>query len=160
MQPSPPPLQLSAQPYAALPTSSQPDPPTKPNQRILVVDDSITVRQMLALTLQKAGYSVSQAVDGQDAIEKLQAQPNVQLVICDLDMPRVNGFEFLRHCQSVPALMDIPVLILTSRSDEKHRLLAAQLGARAYMTKPYLEYKLLDMVAEMLEINQLNSMSE
>lgn len=121
------------------------------NPRILTVEDSITVRQGLLLTLQRAGYQVFQAKDGQEAIESLHDQLNVHLIICDLDMPRVNGFEFLRHCQRIPELAEIPVIILTSRSDEKHRLLAAQLGAIAYMTKPYLEYKLLQLVEEVLE---------
>ncbi|HEY9630775.1 MAG TPA: hybrid sensor histidine kinase/response regulator [Coleofasciculaceae cyanobacterium] len=148
------PLQLSspAQPQlaASLPSANV-DFEANSNPRILTVEDSITVRQGLLLTLQKAGYQVFQAKDGQEAIESLHNQLNVHLIICDLDMPRVNGFEFLRHCQRIPELAEIPVIILTSRSDEKHRLLASQLGAIAYMTKPYLEYKLLQLVEEVLE---------
>ncbi|HEY9643045.1 MAG TPA: hybrid sensor histidine kinase/response regulator, partial [Coleofasciculaceae cyanobacterium] len=116
---------------------------------ILIVEDSITTRQTLALSLQKAGYQVLQAKDGQEALDQLQQSP-VRLVICDLEMPRMNGFEFLSHCQRDPALASLPVIILTSRSSEKHRLLASQLGATAYITKPYIEHKLLNMVYELL----------
>ncbi|MBI4782375.1 MAG: hybrid sensor histidine kinase/response regulator [Oscillatoriophycideae cyanobacterium NC_groundwater_1537_Pr4_S-0.65um_50_18] len=148
------PLQLSspAQPQlaASLPPANV-DFDANSSPRILTVEDSITVRQGLLLTLQRAGYQVFQAKDGQEAIESLHNQLNVHLIICDLDMPRINGFEFLRYCQRIPELAEIPVIILTSRSDEKHRLLASQLGAIAYMTKPYLEYKLLQLVEEVLE---------
>ncbi|MBD3884489.1 hybrid sensor histidine kinase/response regulator [Phormidium tenue FACHB-886] len=149
------PSSLAALP--ALPASAEPD--LKTNIKILIIEDSITVRQSLILTLQRAGYQVSQAKDGQEAIDRLQHSIDVQAIICDLDMPRVSGFEFLRHCQRIPGLANIPVIILTSRSDEKHRSLAAQLGAAAYMTKPYLEYKLLELVAEILKLHSLAPVS-
>ncbi|NEO07720.1 MAG: hybrid sensor histidine kinase/response regulator [Moorea sp. SIO3I6] len=119
--------------------------------KVLLVDDSITLRQTLAMTLQKNGYQVFQAQDGYEGIEQLQHQTDIQLVICDIEMPRMNGFEFLKHCQQDPALVDIPVVILTSRSNDKHRLIAAQLGAKAYITKPYLEHKLLTTVTDVVE---------
>ena len=119
--------------------------------KVLVVDDSITLRQTLAMTLEKNGYQVFQAQDGYEGIEQLQHQTDIQLVICDIEMPRMNGFEFLKHCQLDPALVDIPVVILTSRSNDKHRLIATQLGAKAYITKPYLEHKLLTTVTDVVE---------
>ncbi|NJO52244.1 MAG: response regulator, partial [Leptolyngbyaceae cyanobacterium RM2_2_4] len=122
------------------------------DKKILIVEDSITVRQTLTLTLQKAGYRVLQAKDGQEALEQLQQHNDVQLVFCDLEMPRMNGFEFLKQRQQFPALANIPVIVLTSRSGEKHRLLALELGATDYITKPYLEHKLLAMVADLFEI--------
>jgi CheY-like chemotaxis protein len=121
------------------------------------VDDSITVRQTLALTLQKAGYRVLQAKDGREAIEQLRQQTDIQLVICDIEMPRMNGFEFLKQRQQDPALAEIPTVILTSRSAPKHRLIAAELGATDYITKPFLEHKLLATVTDLLENNILNS---
>jgi two-component system, chemotaxis family, sensor histidine kinase and response regulator PixL len=126
-------------------------------QFILLVDDSITLRQTLALTLQKAGYQVLQAKDGYEAIEQLQRHNGIQLIICDIEMPRMNGFEFLKYHQQDPALASIPVVILTSRSGEKHRLIASELGATDYITKPFLERKLIEKVADVLEKNVLNS---
>ncbi|MEO1428081.1 MAG: hybrid sensor histidine kinase/response regulator [Cyanobacteria bacterium J06633_8] len=110
---------------------------------ILIVDDSINVRRFLALTLEKGGYLVEQAKDGQDALEKLQSGLSVQAVICDIEMPRVDGYGFLGRVKSNNELKNIPVAMLTSRSSDKHRQLAMQLGARAYFSKPYNEQELL-----------------
>ncbi len=118
---------------------------------LLVVDDSITLRQSLALTLQKAGYRVLQARDGREALEQLLQQGEViQLVVCDLEMPNMNGFEFLNQRRQQPQLAQIPVVILTSRSNEKHRRLALHLGANHYFTKPYLEAEFLAAIAHLL----------
>lgn len=119
---------------------------TQQNNMVLLVDDSITLRQTLTLTLQKAGYQVLQAKDGYEAIEQLRVHTGVELVICDIEMPRMNGFEFLKHRQQDSALGVIPVVILTSRSGEKHRLIATELGATGYITKPFLEHQLLETV--------------
>jgi two-component system, chemotaxis family, sensor histidine kinase and response regulator PixL len=118
---------------------------------ILLVDDSITVRQTLALTLQKAGYQVVQAKDGYEAIEQIRYHSDIQLVFCDIEMPRMNGFEFLKTRQKDPTVSEIPVVMLTSRSSDKHRMLAFKLGANAYITKPYLEHMLLTTVTDVLE---------
>ncbi|MCP2732252.1 hybrid sensor histidine kinase/response regulator, partial [Limnofasciculus baicalensis] len=117
---------------------------------VLLVDDSITVRQTVSLTLQKAGYQVLQAKDGYEAIEQLQHNANIQLVICDIEMPRMNGFEFLKYRQQDSSLTQIPVVILTSRSGEKHRIIASELGATAYISKPYLEHQLLTTLTDVL----------
>lgn len=138
---------------AALPESPNQDDEERPKITLLLVDDSITVRQTLALTLQKAGYEVLQAKDGYEAIEQLRCHTNIQLIFCDIEMPRMNGFEFLKNRQLDRALADIPVVMVTSRSSEKHRLLASQLGANAYITKPYLEHMLLDTLADILGKN-------
>jgi chemosensory pili system protein ChpA (sensor histidine kinase/response regulator) len=116
---------------------------TKGKGTILIVDDSINVRRFLALTLEKGGYLVEQAKDGQDALEKLQTGLSVQAVICDIEMPRVDGYGFLGRVKSNGDLKNIPVAMLTSRSSDKHRQLAMQLGARAYFSKPYNEQELL-----------------
>lgn len=141
---------LPPQNRAALPA-----PPTeirtRQNRMVLLVDDSITLRQTLTLTLQKAGYQVLQAKDGYEAIEQLRVHTGVELVICDIEMPRMNGFEFLKHRQQDSALGTIPVVILTSRSGEKHRLIATELGATGYITKPFLEHQLLETVSHVME---------
>jgi chemotaxis family two-component system sensor histidine kinase/response regulator PixL len=126
-------------------STGKPQTPINPvkSSLLLVVDDSIALRQTLALTLQKAGYRVLQARDGREAIEQLQQNSSIQLVICDVEMPNMNGFEFLNHRRQEPTLSKIPVVMLTSRSSEKHRQLASHLGASAYFTKPYLEQEFL-----------------
>ncbi len=108
---------------------------------VLVVDDSAAMRRTLALSLEKAGYRVVQAKDGKEALEQLQQLNNISLVICDIEMPNMNGFEFLGQRRRYPEFSKIPVAMLTSRSNDKHRKLATHLGANAYFTKPYIEQK-------------------
>ena len=116
----------------------------KPSQpTVLIVDDSITVRGLLSMTFTKAGYRVEQAKDGQEATEKLKAGLVCDMVFCDVEMPRMDGFEFLSQVQKDSRLNHIPVAMLTSRSADKHRQTAYQLGAKGYFTKPYLEEDLL-----------------
>ncbi len=119
---------------------------------VLVVDDAISLRQTLSLTLQKSGYRVLQAQNGVEALDKLQQHPEVQVVISDLEMPRMNGFEFLSNVRQNPNLANKPVVILTSRSTEKHRQLAQALGATAYLTKPYLEHEFLSTVEGLINL--------
>ncbi len=141
--------------FAQLPDAeldeSVPEQPATPmpaikSRTILAVDDSITLRQTLVLTFQKAGYRVVQAKDGREAIEQLHKNSAIQLVICDVEMPNMNGFEFLSHRRQDPAISKIPVIMLTSRSSEKHRQLATHLGANAYFTKPYIEQEFVAAV--------------
>ncbi|MFQ4141608.1 hybrid sensor histidine kinase/response regulator [Chlorogloeopsis sp. ULAP02] len=126
------------------------EPDYKTAKVILVVDDAISLRQTLSLTLQKFGYQVLQAQNGVDALEKLQRHPEVSLVISDLEMPRMNGFELLNNVRQSQNLANKPVLILTSRSADKHRQLAQALGATAYLTKPYLEHEFLSTVNNLI----------
>ncbi|MGC1394004.1 MAG: response regulator [Coleofasciculaceae cyanobacterium] len=121
---------------------------------ILVVDDAVALRRTLALTLEKAGFRVLQAPDGREAIKQLQ-QSNIELVVCDIEMPNMNGFEFLsarRQDQS-----NIPIIMLTSRSNEKHRRLAMQLGATAYFTKPYIEQDFVKAIQDILKSAKVSS---
>jgi len=117
---------------------------------ILVVDDAISLRQTISLTLQKSGYQVIQAQNGVEALEKLQLHPEIQVVISDLEMPRMNGFEFLSNLRQHSNFAKIPVVILTSRSAEKHRQLAKELGANVYLTKPYLEHEFLSKIKNLI----------
>lgn len=118
---------------------------------VLVVDDSNSVRHIVSLALQKAGYKVLQAQDGQEAIAQLQHNSNVQLVICDVEMPNMNGFEFLSYRLKDPLLAKIPVVMLSSCSTNKHRMLATQLGASNYFTKPYVEQEFLAALKLIIE---------
>lgn len=117
---------------------------------VLIIDDSITVRELLSMTFTRAGYRVEQARDGQDAWEKLRSGLPCDLVFCDIEMPRMDGLELLARIQKDPKLNHLPIAMLTSRGADRHRKMAAQLGARAYFTKPYLEEQLLDAAARLL----------
>ncbi|MGK7932001.1 MAG: response regulator, partial [Microcystaceae cyanobacterium] len=118
---------------------------------MLVVDDSAALRRTLALTLEKAGYRVVQARDGREALEQLHHISGINMVICDVEMPNMNGFEFLGQRRRDPEMMKIPVAMLTSRSNDKHRQLATTLGANAYFTKPYIEQQFLTAIANILK---------
>ncbi|MFB8789473.1 MAG: hybrid sensor histidine kinase/response regulator [Potamolinea sp.] len=117
---------------------------------VLVVDDAVAMRRTLALTLERAGYRILQAPDGREALDVLQKNSTVNLVICDIEMPNMNGFEFLGARRQTPQFEQIPVVMLTSRSNDKHRWLAMQLGATAYFTKPYLEQEFLGAIKQIL----------
>ncbi len=117
---------------------------------VLIVDDSITVRELLSLTFKRAGYRVEQARDGQEAWDKLRAGLPCDIVFCDIEMPRMDGLEFLSRIQKDAALSKVPVAMLTSRGSDRHRQIAAQLGASGYFIKPYLEEALLDAAKRMI----------
>ena len=117
--------------------------------RVLIVDDSITVRELLSMSFKKAGYRVEQARDGQEAWEKLRGGLQTDLIFCDIDMPRMDGLELLSRISQDEELSQIPMSMLTSRGADRHRQMAAKFGAKAYFTKPYLEEVLLDAANRM-----------
>lgn len=125
--------------------------PALARKLILTVDDSITVRNSLADALQKADYQVIQARDGAEALQQIERYPSIQVILCDIEMPGMNGFEFLEARQQKPNIVAIPTIMLTSRAGDKHRLLTKALGANGYLTKPYLTPQLLTTVAEAIE---------
>ncbi|MEH2238147.1 hybrid sensor histidine kinase/response regulator [Nostoc sp.] len=129
--------------------------PAKIDPTVLIVDDSITVRELLSLTFNKAGYRVEQARDGQEAWDKLRSGLPCDIVFCDIEMPRCDGLELLSRIQKDPNLNHLPIAMLTSRGADKHRQIAAQLGASGYFTKPYLEEALLEAAARMLKGEKL-----
>ena len=139
---------------AYLPAHYSTDPALKPPRKptVLLIDDSINVRRLLALTLEKAGYQVAQAKDGQDALDKLVAGLEVEAVICDVEMPRLDGYGFLARLKTESDHKHLPVAMLTSRSSQKHRQLALDLGASAYFTKPYSEQHLLRTLEDMVQL--------
>ncbi|MFY9329193.1 MAG: response regulator, partial [Georgfuchsia sp.] len=116
---------------------------------VMVVDDSLTVRKITDHLLNRAGYRVMTAKDGVDALEQLaEAVPCVMLL--DIEMPRMDGFELLRRLRADARYESLPVIIITSRIADKHRNHALQLGANNYLGKPYDEETLLAMIAEYL----------
>ncbi|MDM0043116.1 Hpt domain-containing protein [Variovorax dokdonensis] len=112
---------------------------------ILVVDDSITVRRVTQRLLQREGYRVALAADGLQALERLQ-QERPSLVLSDIEMPRMDGFDLARNIRADEALGDLPIIMITSRIAEKHRDHATQLGVNHYLGKPYSEEELLRLV--------------
>jgi len=133
--------------------SSHPTQPSFPETHLttlLVVDDSINLRHTLTSTLMKAGYQVVQARDGNEAIEQLQQHPHIALVVCDIEMPRMNGFEFLSYCRQDAAFSEVPIVMLTSHSSQKYRQIASELGATAYLTKPFSETEMLSCLSDIV----------
>ena len=112
---------------------------------VLVVDDSITVRRVTQRLLQREGYRVSLAADGLQALERLQEErPTV--VLSDIEMPRMDGFDLARNIRGDAALHDLPIIMITSRIAEKHREHALELGVNHYLGKPYSDEELLGLV--------------
>ncbi|MCP3670286.1 MAG: response regulator [Gammaproteobacteria bacterium] len=118
--------------------------------RVMVVDDSITVRKVTGRLLERNGMEVETAKDGVDALAMLQDyHPDVMLL--DIEMPRMDGFEVARHMRNSDQMCDIPIIIITSRTGEKHRKLALELGVKRYLGKPYQETDLLETIESVLE---------
>ena len=118
---------------------------------VLVVDDSITVRRVTQRLLQREGYRVTLAADGLQALEKLQMErPTV--VLSDIEMPRMDGFDLVRNIRSDVRLSDLPVIMITSRIAEKHREHARELGVDHYLGKPYSEDELLALIGHYAKV--------
>ncbi len=114
---------------------------------VMIVDDSLTVRKITSRLLAREGYQVMTAKDGTDALEQLVAViPDVLLV--DIEMPRMDGFEFTRNVRADKRLRDVPIIMITSRTADKHRQHALALGVNHYLGKPYQEDELLRLVAD------------
>ncbi len=105
-------------------------------KRILTIDNSKTIRDMLMLTLADAGFEVLQAVDGQDGLDVLSKE-QVDIVITDINMPRMDGYEVIRQMRSNSAHKTIPILVLTTESEADKKNLARQAGATGWMVKPF-----------------------
>ncbi|MFZ3217940.1 MAG: response regulator [Candidatus Acidiferrales bacterium] len=120
------------------------------NDRVVVVaDDSISVRKFVGRMLEKAGYRVKLAADGLEASE-IVAQVGCHLLVTDLEMPRMNGYELMAHLRQNPVTRRIPVLVVTSRAGAKHRDRAMKEGASAFLTKPVQEDQLVTTVEELI----------
>jgi two-component system chemotaxis response regulator CheY len=115
---------------------------------ILTVDDSASVRQMVKFTLSGAGYGVIEAVDGQDGLQKL-TQP-VNLVITDLNMPKLDGIGLIKGVRANPALKGLPIIMLTTESQEARKLEGKAAGATGWMVKPFAPEQLLAVVKKVI----------
>ena len=112
---------------------------------VLVVDDSITVRRVTQRLLKREGYRVALANDGLQALERLQEEMPA-VVLSDIEMPRMDGFDLVRNIRADEKLRDLPIIMITSRIAEKHREHARELGVDHYLGKPYSEDQLLELV--------------
>ncbi len=135
------------------PASFTPEPEPLPEVRqrplIMVVDDSITMRKVTTRVLERADFEVQTAKDGLDALEKLQdSVPDLMLL--DIEMPRMDGYELATYMRNDSRLRTVPIIMITSRTGEKHRQRALEIGVERYLGKPYQEDDLLQQVHEVL----------
>ena len=122
---------------------------TQRRSRVLVVDDSMSVRRAVATLLEDQGYEIVQARDGLEAVKSMESRrPDV--LVTDLEMPNMNGLELTAHVRSRSELASLPVIMITSRSMDKHRRQALTSGVDVYLTKPYTDQELLQHVATAL----------
>ncbi|GDY11806.1 hypothetical protein LBMAG53_06840 [Planctomycetota bacterium] len=128
---------------AFLPVASEP----RPAVRVLVADDSVSVRTVMANQLRALGAEAILAVDGEDALDRLRQRP-VDLVLTDLEMPKMHGYDLIRSIRSSPAWNGLPVVVVTSRSGDKHRTLAMSVGASDFLSKPFTQEALGGILAK------------
>lgn len=128
----------------AQPVSEPPQGGPAP-KRILTIDDSKTMRDMLMVTLADAGFDVLQAVDGEDGLGVL-GRERVDLVITDINMPKMDGYEVIRRVRADPAYLKLPVLVLTTEGEADKRAIAREAGATGWMVKPFDPERLVQTV--------------
>jgi chemosensory pili system protein ChpA (sensor histidine kinase/response regulator) len=117
---------------------------------IMVVDDSLTVRKITSRLLEREGYRVLLAKDGVDALEQMKGDQLPSVMLVDIEMPRMDGFDLTRNVRGDNRLHNIPIIMISSRTAEKHRSHAAELGVNAFLGKPYQESELLQHIAQHL----------
>lgn len=103
--------------------------------KVLVIDDSLLVRQQVSRALTAAGFSIVEASDGEDALEKLASNPDARLIVCDVNMPRMNGIEFLERLSA--ERRGVPVVMLTTEGQPELIQRAKSLGAKGWIVKPF-----------------------
>lgn len=121
--------------------------------RVMIVDDSLTVRRVTSRMLAREGFEVTIARDGVEALELLDTQ-SPDVILLDIEMPRMDGFEFMRKLRPSPRFRDTPVIMVTSRAAEKHRALARELGVNLYLGKPFQEEELLTNLRRMISLTR------
>ena len=121
--------------------------------KVMIVDDSLTVRKITGRLLAREGYQVLTAKDGVEALEQLlDVVPEVMIV--DIEMPRMDGFDLTRNIRADARLKAIPIIMITSRTADKHRAYAIEIGVNNYLGKPYQEEELLQLVADYVSRQQ------
>ncbi len=126
-------------PYAVAPE------PKASEQLLLLIDDSLSIRKFVGRMLESAGYEVDTAVDGEEGLRKASAQ-NYRLIITDLEMPKLNGFEVIQGLRSRAQTQQTPIIVMTTRAGDKHRQMALNIGASSYIAKPVEERALIQEI--------------
>ena len=116
---------------------------------VLIVDDSTSIRQVLSYTLKQAGFVVLEGVNGQEGLERLR-EHKVDLIVTDLNMPVMDGIAFIRNLRSLPACKGLPVLMLTTESQDSKKQEGKAAGATGWIVKPFQPEKLLAVIARVL----------
>jgi len=140
-------------------TAEEIAPPARPvvdGRRVLLVDDSISIRKFVGQMLQRGGFSVVTANDGLEALQRL-GELEVDVLVTDLEMPRLNGYELIRDIRRRPGMRDVPVVVLTTRAGEKHAALARELGVSHCVTKPVDEHTLVRLVDALVAASALET---
>jgi len=119
-------------------------------KHILIVDDSKTVRNLVAFIMKKEGFRVTTAEDGLDGLEKLYAADQVDLIVSDVNMPRMDGFTFIKNVREQEAYRDIPIIVLSTEGQDKDIQTGLTLGANLYMVKPAQPEKMVRNVQMLL----------
>ena len=119
------------------------------SKKILIVDDSASVRQVVGIALTGAGYEVIEGTDGADALAKLDGQ-KIHLIISDVNMPRMDGITFVREAKKLPAYKFTPIIMLTTESEEKKKLEGQAAGAKAWVVKPFQPAQMLAAVSKLI----------
>jgi two-component system, chemotaxis family, chemotaxis protein CheY len=121
-------------------------------KHILIVDDSKTVRNLVAFIMKREGYRVTTAVDGLDGLEKLYGADSVDLIISDVNMPNMDGFTFTKNLREQEEYRDLPIIILSTEGQDKDIRQGMNLGANLYMVKPAQPEKLIQNVKMLLGV--------
>lgn len=117
---------------------------------IMTVDDSVSIRQMVGFSLTRAGYEVLEAVDGRDAVNKLKGK-TVNMLITDLNMPNMDGIELIREVRSKPEYRFMPIIMLTTESQEEKKQAGKAAGATGWIVKPFKPDQLLSVIKKVLK---------
>lgn len=119
------------------------------SKTILIVDDSMTIRQTLGIALRSAGYTVVEAVDGKDALDKLDGS-KFNLIISDVNMPNLDGISFVKSAKQIGNYKFTPIIMLTTEAEESKKMEGKAAGVRAWIVKPFQPPTLLDAVAKLV----------
>lgn len=117
---------------------------------VLIIDDSVALRQVVQITLKGAGYDVVQAENGRDALDKLAGGVKPSLIVCDVNMPVMDGISFVKEAKSLPEYKFTPIIMLTTEAGEEKKLEGQMAGAKAWLVKPFRPEVMLKAVQKLI----------